>query len=259
MSIYFRTARPVESFIDYLTTYNASESTVNASNVFNGFSCSSVGTTPIPSDTGAGLPPEALNPGGTQVFTTCNVTIRSASTYTSLQPSGNRVVRGVRITFTVQGTGNQDVGIAFAGHLAEPSFWGLGNGAGNFPGASPQVLVDESSACTLTGGTGNNHGDWSCTYPSSKKGFNININPNAIVSLPSITGIVKDTVPDDVQNFHFTNTQNPNTNFAAFDLDDDAGAAGGDATLSNTKQFIGIDPGATRSKRIRLPDGNYPT
>ena len=51
----------------------------------------------------------------------------------------------------------------------------------------------------------------------------------------SIT-IVKDAVPNDAQDFGFTTT---GTGLSSFNLDDDA-----DATLSNTKVFSGLNPGA---------------
>jgi len=53
--------------------------------------------------------------------------------------------------------------------------------------------------------------------------------------------IIKDTVPDAAQNFHYTTTGGLPTDGAAggFDLDDDS-----DATLSNTKEFTNVTPGS---------------
>jgi hypothetical protein len=236
----FDDGAPIEAFIDYLTTYTATETTVTG-HAFDSLTCTTLSTEPIPADSGANepsgvtLPPAALNPGDTQVFDLCNITIIGFSNYVSLPPSGNRIVRTLEVTYEVLGTGDQDVGIAFGGHLAEEAFWGQGNGAGNFPGASPQVLVNQSEACTLAeGGDPDNASDWECTQDTSDK--NININPNAAMPRPRII-IVKDADPNGLQDFQFTG------DLGDFTLDDDAGVVGAQDPPHDTEIFLGIDPG----------------
>jgi hypothetical protein len=66
----------------------------------------------------------------------------------------------------------------------------------------------------------------SCKYTNTKRG--------------SIT-IIKNAVPNDVQDFGFTTS---GSGLMAFSLDDDAGVTGGDNTLLDTKTFTNLVPGS---------------
>ena len=132
--------------------------------------------------------------------------------------SGGKVTKRLRICFEVAGTGPQDVGIAFGGHLAEETFWGEGNGAGNFPGASPQFRIN----LAVPNSTSDDCPGVNC--PDATSDQNINISPSAIVPLPRIDFITKDAVPNNLQDFNFTGT------LGNFTLDDDSGVLGADDT-----------------------------
>jgi hypothetical protein len=76
------------------------------------------------------------------------------------------------------------------------------------------------------------------TFSSALKDF-IAPAPVNVTNCGSIT-IIKDAVPNNAQDFAYTTS----TNLTGFSLDDDAGATGASATLSNTKTFSGKSAGS---------------
>ena len=222
---------PGQLFIDYLTTYNATEP---ATGPFPAsFTGGSNSTISIPTD------PDPLVKGQTAgLFNLYNIdsktlkfTSGSASDrYVEVAINKNESHKYIDIQFTPDdgdGTPNEkvNVGIAWGGHLASETLYGINNGASNFPGASTTMSVD--------------------FCPSSKGDVStININSNsAIVPQGSIT-IVKDSLPNSLQDFTFMASSSVSSTIpASFTLDDDSGVAGADSTYSNSAVFFGLTAG----------------
>ena len=222
---------PSQLFIDYLTSYNATES---ATGPFPAsFTGGSNSTISIPTD------PDPLVKGQTAgLFNLYNIdsktlkfTSGSASDrYVEVAINKNESHKYIDIQFTPDdgdGTPNEkvNVGIAWGGHLASETLYGINNGASNFPGASTTMSVDLD--------------------PSSKGDVStLSINTNsAIVPQGSIT-IVKDSLPNSLQDFTFMASSSVlSTIPASFTLDDDSGVAGADSTYSNSAVFFGLTAG----------------
>ncbi|WP_170611033.1 DUF11 domain-containing protein [Ruegeria arenilitoris] len=214
-------------FMDYLTSYDATEEVDPAFGTGSdlaGFQEDyRIFTWQITQDGEADIQyPTGFSAG---FITFYNISSVSFVSYSSDLANTNREDRQLTIEVTVaddlDGTANEsvNVGMAFGGHLASELQYGLGNGAGNFPGASPQVVVDLDPA--TSGGL-----------------TDLNINPDAIVPLGAIT-IVKDAIPDSATDFGFTMTGPDGANILpTFTLDDDA-----DATLENSISFVGLIAG----------------
>jgi hypothetical protein len=180
------TTDPQKLFFDYLTSYNATETTSPAfgpgSGLSAGFLNGYISTKAIPNDTGdtGGTPPNpatVAHPPGN--FTLYNIDPNSVtfSPYLVDNVNANQEDRRLEITFTPSDNDNTpneflDVGVAWGGHLATQADYGFQNGAASFPGASPQMVVDLNPSVS---------GDQT----------NLNINPNAIVPQGQIT-IIKD-------------------------------------------------------------------
>jgi uncharacterized repeat protein (TIGR01451 family) len=230
------TTSPLKLFIDYLTTYNATEAATVPFGVGSdlaGFTTGLVSTVVIPNDAGdtGGVP---ANPAtvahAAGVFTLFNINPASVvfGAYAADPVNAGQEDRLLNITFTVADDGDantaetKNVGVAWGAHLAKQSDYGLGNGAAAFPGASPQMVVDFDPS--TSGGT-----------------TNLNINPNAIVPQGQIT-IIKDALPNALQNFSFTLTR-PDGTSTVITLDDDSGVVGADATFSNQHVLFGLAPG----------------
>ena len=156
---------------------------------------------------------------------TFNFTETSSQAGTTISPAGPQVlttVSGSAVTNTsvegLSGTNTTTVTITEAPTagfaLTALSCTDLGS-----VGSLPTIVTDlATGVATLSSvGTGD---QVQCTYTNTKQG--------------TIT-IVKDAVPNDAQDFAFTTT---GTGLSGFSLDDDA-----DATLSNTKTFIGLAAG----------------
>lgn len=232
------TTFPGKLFFDYLTSYNATESMAapfGPGSDLSGFqSASAVAATPILNDGGdiGGSPANpATVPHSAGNLTLYNIVPTSVIfAYAAKPVNSTQEDRLLNITFKVADDGDanpneaQNVGIAWGGHLAAASDYGIGNGAANFPGASPQMVVDLNPAVS---------GD----------SVNININPNAIIPQGQIT-IFKDAVPLNgtgysTQDFSYTIT-GPGGYSKDFVLDDDNGA---DTTNSNNVTFSGLVEG----------------
>ena len=218
-------------FIDYLQSYNATESGVTP---FDDFGAGITGWAAIPADPDATLP--LYTPGQFYLYNINSASLLFGQAagdvlgageiaewpYVIESPSGGKTTKRLRIQFTVAGPGAVNaptsVGIAFGGHLAEEEFYGINKGAGTFPGASPQFRINFNDATSDE---------------------NININPSAVVPKARIV-VVKDANPNDPQDFSFSFQQiSPSTGTAQnFLLDDDA-----DVTLSNTQTFIALGDG----------------
>ena len=181
------TTSPGKFFHDYLTTYNASEPAdppFGPGSDLTAFQTGNLQTIAIPDDPGV-IPGD---PAG--VFTLFNIdhTTVTIGSYTIQPVNANQEDRLLNITFTPD-NGNTtpgetiNVGIAWGGHLASQTDYGFQNGAADFPGASPQMVVDLDPT-------------------TSGEVSNVNINPNAIVAQGQIT-IIKDAAPDNAQDFSF--------------------------------------------------------
>ncbi|NBY02936.1 MAG: tandem-95 repeat protein, partial [Planctomycetes bacterium] len=222
---------PQQLFIDYLTTYNATESATGPFPAsFTGGNNSTIN---IPMD------PDPLVKGQIAgLFSLYNIDSNSlqftsgslADPYVEVAINNNEAHKYIDIRFTPDdgdGISNEklNVGIAWGGHLATETVYGLNNGASNFPGASTTMSVDLNPITK---------GDVST----------ISINTNsAIVPQGTIT-IVKDALPNSLQDFTFMATSSvPSAIPASFILDDDSGVAGADATFSNSIMFFGLYPG----------------
>src|SRR5262249_27857525 len=107
--------------------------------------------------------------------------------------------------------------LAWGGHISTRKDWGNGGSAVAISGSPYHTrLID------LDGSGGNQDRSLSA----------------AAVIFPATITIIKDAVPNSLQDFAFTTTGGLTP--ATFSLDDDAGVAGGDNTLSNTQLFPNI-------------------
>jgi len=141
-------------------------------------------------------------------FSGVNVTITS---YNEVGGPGVCNANEYETQVTLLSTGAETAYVLWGGHLASPIDPGVGagNGASSFPGGSLHMSIE----------------------PASK---DLSIQTRAIIPAGSIT-IIKDSQPDDSQDFSFTTTGEGLTGFI---LDDDS-----DPTLSNTKVFNGLTSG----------------
>jgi uncharacterized repeat protein (TIGR01451 family) len=115
-------------FVDFLTSYNAYEGSVNGHACDDG-SCTSKSTFPIPAD---GALAYQL-PG---VFTVENGTITSVSAY-SIDTGGPITEKGITLHGTA--TPGADVMILFGAHLARDYEWGSDKGAHEWPSGTASV------------------------------------------------------------------------------------------------------------------------
>ncbi|MBJ7880393.1 DUF11 domain-containing protein, partial [Gelidibacter salicanalis] len=217
------TTSPTTFFIDYLTTWNDTETAATGpfSDFFTG---GNITTTPIPNDPQLLPAVQAQAVGGLfhlyniDASTLTFVSGTASDRYVETPVNANQTRKYIEVRFTPNdgdATAGEfvNVAIAWGGHLGAESDYGLNKGANNFPGSSPQMLVDLTPTAS---------GDQS----------NLNISPSAVVQQGKIT-IVKDAVPNSAQDFSFTSNLLGN-----FVLDDDT-----DPTLSNQKLFFGLAEG----------------
>jgi hypothetical protein len=185
------TTSPDKFFFDYLTSYNATEAAdapFGPGSDLAGFQTGNLSTVAIPVDPNPDIVGQTA--GVFDLFNIDSTTVVFGS-YTADPVNANQEDRQLTITFTPDdGDGNAgefvNVGVAWGAHLASQIDYGFENGAASFPGASPQMVVDLDPTTS---------GDQT----------NLNINPNAIVAQGQIT-IIKDALPDDLQDFGFTIT-----------------------------------------------------
>ncbi len=219
------TTSPQKFFHDYLTSYNATEpATVpfGPGSDLAAFQTGNLQTIGVPDDPGVAVG----DPSG--VFTLFNIDHTSVTfgSYTVQPVNANQEDRLLNITF-IPDDGDAtpgetlNVGVAWGAHLASQVDYGFENGAANFPGASPQMVVDLDPS-------------------TSGEVSNVNINPNAIVAQGQIT-VFKDAIPDDPQDFGFTITGPDGANITpTFTLDDDGDPNNG---TSNQITFFGLTEG----------------
>jgi uncharacterized repeat protein (TIGR01451 family) len=191
---------------DYLTSFDR---TVNTADPCVGVSgCSSFTTYPIPLD------PQVSGAGVTQipgVFTMYGGTITAASAYTYANGSGFTGDKSARITLTFTSTVVTPV-LAWGGHIATRTDWGSTNSAISISGSPYHMrLID------VDGGGGNQ---------------DRSLSADAVIFPGTIT-VVKNAVPDDAQDFVFTNS---GLSPISFSLDDDT-----NTTLLNSQQFSVTD------------------
>ena len=118
VTIQWDTTKGGKHTIDYLTSYNRTETTADPCSLVTG--CGSPTTVGIPNDTNASI---AKIPG---VFTLFNGTISSVSAYTLTGPYSGDSSTSITINFTA---GNSTPVLAWGGHIATQSDWGQGNSA----------------------------------------------------------------------------------------------------------------------------------
>ena len=187
---------PNKHFFDYLTSYNATEAGIGdgvARRCFRSLEAVSLRVDPIDTELMAGV----QQPGFFTLYNIGNISFVSqdpenpVDPYVEYEINNNETRKYIDIRYTpndgdlVAGE-NLDVGIAWGGHLATQSVYGLGNGAGEFPGASTQFLIHLTPSVT---------GD----------STNLNIMASAVVPAARIT-VVKDALPNALDDFTFTYT-----------------------------------------------------
>ena len=189
--------------IDYITSYDRTESIADGNNPCSGVpGCSASTTFPIPLDpnvSGAGV-----NQIGGQVFTIWGATINTVSVYTVAGSYAGDSSTRITVTFTPS-TSNPV--LAWGGHIARRADWGNGNTAINIAG-SPY----NASTVELNGAGGTQSRSLSTTA----------------VLLSSEIRIIKQASPESAQAFGFSTT---GTGLSSFALVDDG--ADNDATPNN--------------------------
>jgi uncharacterized repeat protein (TIGR01451 family) len=186
--------------IDYLTTFNRTETTADPCSGISG--CGSSSTFPIPVDpnvTAGGVTPIAGS------FTLYNGTITNASAYT---PSGSYAGNSqTKITLTFTTTVANPV-LAWGGHIATRADWGPENSAVAISGSPYHTrLLD------LDGSGGNQ---------------DRSLSSDAVIFPASIT-VIKQATPEGSQSFGYTSTGG----LSSFSLVDDG-------TTANTQTFSNI-------------------
>lgn len=144
-------------------------------------------------------------------------------------PGGTYTV-SVTITFVITDDADATAVIGWDGHIASELDYGPDTGAGSISGAPYHFSLSSTG------------GDFGCD-----SGNRDNQLMADAVDSGEIT-IIKDAVPNDGQDFHFT-LDAPNALHAAFDLDDDA-----DGDLPNSETY-NVPPGVSTGAEVNLPDG----
>lgn len=136
----------------------------------------------------------------------------------------------VLITFTITDATDDTATLRWTGHIASELDYGPGSGAGSIDGAPYHFSLSSTD------------GTWGCSAGNRDN----QLMADAVDA--GLLTIVKDAVPNDAQDFHFTLAA-PNDLNAAFDLDDD-----GDATLPSSVTYR-VPPGTTTAAEVDIPDG----
>jgi len=202
VTIEWDTTKSGKHALDYIDTFN--QSVLNANPCLGVSGCGSPTTFAIPADpqvTGAGVTPIA------GVFTLYGGTITAVSAYSYPNGAGFIGDKSARITITFTASKANPV-LAWGGHISTRVNWGPLGSAVAISGSPYHTRL-----IALDGSGGNQDRSLSADA----------------VTFPGSITIIKDAVPNDAQDFSFTASPSPLTNFL---LDDDA-----DLTLSNTKSF----------------------
>ena len=222
---------------DFLATYNATETVDLCAPGGGGLSSLCAGGLPpaqtIPFESDPFAVPDAGNLtvagaeadfGGPRQLTYFGANVLDVTVPVHDGPTDGNSTADIVVTFTTTGASSA-VLFAWGGHLAASSYWiegGQPDGAGEISGAPWHMRTQQLD------GSGNKNQDRS-------------IQPSAIIPPPAMGSItiIKDTVPDDPQDFSYTSTI---PGFETFTLDDD-----GDET----------DPGPFRSLTVDVAPGEY--
>jgi len=163
---------------DYLTTFNATETTANPCSGVAG--CTTATTFPIPLDPNIPLSGTFTGTQQPGVFKLYNGTITLASAYTLTGSYAGNSSTKITLTFTAT---SATAVLAWGGHIGSRLDWGLNNSASAIPGSPYHMrLID------LDGGGGNQ---------------DRSLASGAVVAPGSIT-IVKEVDPDNAQSFAFS-------------------------------------------------------
>jgi hypothetical protein len=186
VTIEWDTLKSGKHALDYVTTFNRTETTADPCSGA-GFTCSGLNTTfPIPLDSNVAAAGITQIPG---VFTLFGGTITAVSGYTV---SGTDNSTRITITFT-NNANSPNLVLAWGGHISTRRDWGIGNSAISIPGSPYHTRFID-----LDGSGGNQ--DRSLA--------------SAAVIFPGSITIIKDAIPDDsTATFNFTATPSPLTNF----------------------------------------------
>jgi uncharacterized repeat protein (TIGR01451 family) len=133
LTISWDTTKGGKHAIDYLTTYNRTETTANACSGVSG--CGSPAPFAIPTDTnvtGRGVPQAAGN------FTCFNCTITAASSYSLSGTYASDSTTQITLTFTAATTTPV---LAWGGHIASQFDWGSGNAASSINGSPYHTAI----------------------------------------------------------------------------------------------------------------------
>lgn len=221
ITIGYDTTKSGKHAIDYLGTYDATETTGNnpCSGV-SGCSLATYDTETVPVDSNVTNGQDGIFGTGddiTQilgVFTLFGGTITGVSSYTLIGPYSGDSETQITVTFSPS---VENPVLAWGGHIGSQIDWGVGNSAVDING-SPYHMRNRG----LDGGGGNQ---------------DRSLSSSAVLPATGNISIIKDSVPNDGQDFSFSTTVDGVTGFS---LDDDL-----DDTLSNIKTFTGLTADST--------------
>jgi hypothetical protein len=234
VTIEWDTTKSSKHALDYITTYNRTVAgadpclqVVPACGPMQPYGAANA----IPADgqvTGAGVTPIA---GNLTIFGGAITNISAYSYSTGTGFTGDKSA-SLQISFTAS-QGNPV--LAWGGHIATRQDWGPTASAVSIPGSPYHMrLLD------LDGAGGNQ--DRSLTA--------------AAVIFPGSITIIKDAVPNSLQDFSFTDTGGLTP--ALFILDDDSGVAGADNVHSNTQAFPNLQVASSATYTFtETPVGNW--
>ena len=217
--------------IDYLTSYNRTESTANPC---SGMTCSGgTSTLPIPID------PHVAGAGVTQVsgqsftafgatFPASGATVGNAGGNLCGSPTCSIPANPTAYSLNGTFTGTSETGlsiyftathstavIAWGGHIARRLDWGAGHSAADVPGSPYHMRVIDFQCSNVD----------NCSSGSMDRSLSAEA-----VTLPASITIVKQATNESSTAFSFIGTPSPLTNFNLID----------DGTAANTKVFSGI-------------------
>jgi hypothetical protein len=214
VTIQWDTTKAGKHAIDYLTSYNRTESVGNdpCSGVAG---CGAATTFPIPID------PNVTSAGvtqiGGQVFTMFGGTITAVSTYTLTGTYAGDSSTSITITFTANTTNPV---LAWGGHIADRNDWATQGGSASDISGSPY----HTRLLDLNGSGGNQDRSLS----------------NVAVRLNSRIIIIKQAAPESAQVFGFSTTGTGLSNFTLVDDGNDNDATPNNITFNNL-----LAPGGT--------------
>ena len=129
---------------------------------------------------------------------------------------------GISITFTAD---SSTVVVAWSGHIASSLDWGDGVAAGDITGSPFHTFLTSLEGQDAPGNVGNR---------------DVQLAAKAVIPLGSSITVIKDSVPNDLQDFGFTTSGD---GLASFSLDDDSGVGGATNDLLTTEIFADLTQG----------------